>query len=197
MNNGELEEILKSVSPPDREPEYWAQLTRRITAATRRRERGAERRVFALPRRWLIFAWGGAVAVSCWLIRLALLDPHPSQATGELLQNGKIVREVLAAFPNQVQAIVHDENGLHLAIAEHPDIPSSTPIWIKVCAGNRCWSLVTFSGQTVEIADQRVEVLVEAGGSVILAGARFVWPGEDVVGTAGLRISARPLAGFL
>jgi len=119
-----------------------------------------------------------------------------NQANG-LLRNEKFVGEVLAMFPNQVQAIIQDENGLHLSLAERPDVPSSPPLWIKVCDGKHCRSFVTFSGQSVQLAGQRVEVLADARGGVLLVGERFVWSGAESVSPGHLRIRAEPLKELL
>jgi len=111
-----------------------------------------------------------------------------------LLQNGKMLREVLTLFPNRVRAIVQDERGLQLVLSDQPDVPISTPLWVKICDGKQCASLVTFSGQELEIAGQKITVLADAQGGIILEGSQFVWSdsARNLV-PGNLKIEARRL----
>jgi hypothetical protein len=53
---------------------------------------------------------------------------------------------------------------------------------------------VTFSGQELEIAGQKVTVLADAQGGVIVTGSRFAWSSDGPAGTSGgLKIEARTL----
>lgn len=193
MNNTELEKLLKSVPPPERPPEFWEQLARRVSTRIHRQAKlgtapGSEPRGW-----WSSWTWGFSAAAACLVIAFALGNWRGTKQPGGLLQNEKVVREVLAMFPNQVQAIVQDENGLRLSLADKPDVPISTPFWIKVCDGKHCRSFITFSGQTVQIAGQRVEVLADAQGKVMLLGDRFFWSSADVAPRDHLRIDVRQL----
>jgi hypothetical protein len=105
-----------------------------------------------------------------------------------------MLHEVLTLFPNRVRAIVQDEHGVQLVLADQPDVPVSTPIYVRICDGQQCSALVTFSGQELEIAGQKVTVLANAHGGVIVTGNRFVWSSDQpVVAQSGLRIEARTL----
>lgn len=197
MNDAELEKLLRSAPPPGRSPEFWEQLPRRISAKIHRQAQRAsvpERTSLGWPSR---LAWGVCAVTICLVIGFLAGPWHGSNQANGLLQNEKFVGEVLAMFPNQVQAIIQDENGLHLSLAERPDVPSSPPLWIKVCDGKHCRSFVTFSGQSVQLAGQRVEVLADARGGVLLVGERFVWSGAESVSPEHLRIRAEPLKELL
>jgi hypothetical protein len=106
-----------------------------------------------------------------------------------------MLREVLTLFPNRVRAIVQDEHGVQLVLSDQADVPASTPIYVHICDGKQCSSLVTFSGQELEIAGQKVTILSDAQGGVIVAGTRFAWSSDRPVGASGgLKIEARSLS---
>jgi hypothetical protein len=116
-----------------------------------------------------------------------------SSAT-DLLANTKVVHDTLAMFPNQVRAIVEDPQGLHLMLSDSGNVPSSTPLYVRICDGKSCSSLVTFSGQEIQIAGQKMTVLADTQGGIILLGNNFVWSSEEKTypGT-GLKIEAKSL----
>jgi len=98
------------------------------------------------------------------------------------------------AFPNRVRAIVQDERGLQLVLSDQPNVPMSTPLWVKICDGKQCSSLVTFSGQELEIAGQKITVLSDAEGGIILEGNQFVWSSSARnFAQGGLKIEAKRL----
>ncbi len=86
-----------------------------------------------------------------------------------------MIRETLALFPNRVRAIVQDERGLNLVLSDTDDVPASPPLYVRICDGKKCSSLVTFSGQEIQIAGQKFTVLSDSHGSIILTGSQFVW----------------------
>ena len=91
------------------------------------------------------------------------------------LQNGKVIEEMLAMFPNRVRAVVQDERGLNVVLSDQEDMPASTPLWVKVCDGKNCAAMVTFSGQEIRIGQRNITVLADAKGKIILAGDNFLW----------------------
>jgi hypothetical protein len=112
----------------------------------------------------------------------------------DILADAKLIQETLAMFPHRVRAIVQDKEGLSLILSDKADVPASTPIYVRICDGKNCSSLVTFSGQEIQAAGEKVTVLADAQGGIILEGSRFVW--SSTVGTyAGkhLKIEARHL----
>ena len=188
MNDTELSQLLKSAKVPERGPDHWAEFPDRVSAAlraTRASQAGP-------PRLWPKLAWGFSLAGTCVLIGFVIGHWRDVREANGLLRNGKLVREVVAMFPNQVQAIIQDENGLRLSLAETPNVPQSQPLWINICDGKNCRSIVTFSGQTVQIDGHRVEALADASGGVMLVGEHFFWSAGDR--TPGrLRINAQQL----
>jgi hypothetical protein len=194
MNDFDLEKKLKAARVPARDEAYWESFPRLVSAKLRTTP--AERPM--VEHHWLPrLAWGGGIAFACLMIGFALGHWHVRPQKSDpyaLLQNEKMLREVLTLFPNRVRAIVQDEHGMQLVLADQPDVPSSPPLYVHICDGRQCSSLVTFSGQELEIAGQKVTVLSDAQGGVIVAGIRFAWSSDRPSGASGgLKIEARSL----
>jgi len=193
MNDFDLERKLKAAQVPARDEDYWESFPRLVSAKLRAApvERAAERRW--LPR----LAWSGGIALACLLIGFAIGHWHSQAQRSDsyaLLQNGKMLHEIFTLFPNRVRAIVQDEHGLQLVLSDQPDVPASTPLWVKICDGEQCAALVTFSGQELAIAGQKITVLSDAQGGIILEGSDFVWSDSTRnLATGNLKIEAKKL----
>jgi len=193
MNDFDLEKKLKAAQVPSRDEDYWESFPRLVSAKLR--SAPATRLV---ERHWLPrLAWGGSIAFACLVIGFVFGHWHGQQQKNDayaLLQNEKVLREVWTLFPNRVRAVVQDEHGLQLVLSDQPDVPTSTPLWVKICDGKQCASLVTFSGQELEIAGQKITVLSDAQGGIILEGNQFVWSSSgNLLGPGNWNIEARRL----
>ena len=193
MNDSELEKKLKAAREPALDADYQEAFPRLVLAGLR----AAPQRQMLTERSWLPrFAWGLATA-AC--LAVAFAAGHWSgrmerASATDALADAKLVHETLAMFPNRVRAIVKDERGLNLVLSEHEDVPASTPIYVRICEGNRCSSLVTFSGQEIQIAGQKLTVLSEADGGIILEGNKFLWStGKPLYADKNLKIEAKNL----
>lgn len=194
MNDSELDKLLKAAPVPEKAPEFWEAMPRRISAKVHWRQRRSEN--VNLPSRpWGggIWGWGLAGAAVLVLAGFLLGNWHGNKQVTTLLQNEKLLREVLATFPNQVQAIIQDENGLHLTLAEEANVPQSQPLWIKVREGKTCRSIITFSGQQVQINGKPVEALTDAHGGVMLVGQHFFWSDREGCVGEQMQIKAQQL----
>jgi hypothetical protein len=189
MNNSELNKLLKSAKVPEPTAEHWEDFPGQVVRSLRSQPEVDTPPVHSHRRPML--AWGLALA-TCLVIGFVVGHWRGTSEANGLLQNAKVVSEVIAMFPNQVQAIIQDENGLRLTLAETANVPQSQPLWIKVCDGKQCRSIVTFSGQVVQIDGQRVEALADAAGGVMLVGEHFFWSAHDQ-NTHQLRIDAQQL----
>ena len=194
MNDFDLEKKLKAAQVPARDEDYWESFPRLVSAKLRTAPAGRP----MVERHWLPrLAWGGGIAFACLVIGFAIGHWHGRMEKNDpyaLLQNGKMLHEVLTLFPNRVRAIIQDEHGVQLVLSDQADVPASTPIYVHICDGKQCSSLVTFSGQELEIAGQKVTILSDAQGGVIVTGSRFVWSSDQPVGAqSGLKIEARTL----
>jgi hypothetical protein len=194
MNDSELDKKLKAA----REPALDARYNETFPQTVLTNLRSSLPKSSPTPRLWLPrLAWGLATAV-CVMLAFGLghWRGHMDATTApvNLLADAKVIRETMAMFPNQVRAIVQDEHGIKLVLADQPDVPASTPLYVKICDGRNCSSLVTFSGQEIQIAGQSITVLADASGGIILEGNHFAWSStEKNYASAGLKIEARPL----
>jgi hypothetical protein len=115
-------------------------------------------------------------------------------AAGDILENAKLIQETLVMFPNRVRAIVQDGRGLSLVLSEDDNVPASTPLYIHICDGKECASVVTFSGQDFQIAGRQMTALSDAQGGIILMGKNFAWSSrERAMAKSNLEIEAKPL----
>ena len=172
MNDSELDKKLKAARGPVLEPDYTEDFPRVVLANLRSVPRNASRPGHPwLPR----LAWGLAT-VMCVLIAFAAGHWHGRmEADQDVLADSKLVEETLAMFPSRVRAIVRDEHGLNLVLSDQDNVPASTPIYVRICDGQHCSSLVTFSGQEIQIAGQKITVLSDASGGIILEANDFAW----------------------
>ena len=194
MNDAELNRILKSAETPRRSEEYWKDFPGQVTRQLSRPLPPERRASRWLPR----LAWAGGLAAMCVLAGFILghqfAHTETASGNGQVLQNEKLIREVMAMFPNRVRAIMKTDAGLQLVLSDAEDVPTSTPLWVKVCQGKHCTTLVTFSGQEVQVAGQKMTVLADAEGGVILTGDRFAWASDGAKeGVQDLKIQARAL----
>lgn len=139
--------------------------------------------------------WGWALgSVAAIAIALGAFHWRGGQEALDALQNVKLIDETLAIFPHQVRAIVQDERGLRLVLSREDDVPSSAPLYIRICDGKHCSSLVTFSGQEIQVAGQNLTVLADARGGIILEGNHLLWSStEPLCADNHLKIEARRL----
>lgn len=196
MNDAELDRKLQAAREPSLEADYQQDFPRQVLAGLR----SSPPRRPAAPVWRLRLAWGGGIAFACLLAGFALGRWHgrleASAGTGrDVLADAKIIAETLALFPNRVRAIEQDGQGIKLVLADQPEVPSSPPLYVRISEGTNFSSMVTFSGQEIQIAGQKMTVLAEAGGGVIVMGQDFAWSSGSA-GTLrnGIKIEARRLA---
>lgn len=195
MDKSELDSILQKARSPQPPEEFWKEFPQQV-ARQLNRFRPENQRV---EHNWFPrLAWGFATAI-CILAAFAIGHWRGRMETEtispkDVLADAKVVRATLAMFPNQVRAIVRDEHGMQLVLADQPDVPTSTPLYVRICDGEQCSSLVTFSGQELEIAGQKITVLSDAQGGIILEGNKFVWSSTSrIYASSNLKIEAKPL----
>ena len=145
-------------------------------------------------------AWAFGLAAACVLLAFAITRWHGRMEAETLPQNdilagAKFTAETLALFPNRLRAIIEDAHGLRLDLSDTDNVPASPPLYIRVCDGAQCSSFVTFSGQQIQVAGQKVTVLADARGGIILEGDQFVWTSAEPAHAASrMKIAAKILA---
>jgi len=194
MNDSELNRLLKEAKVPERPPEFWAQFPRRVTARLHWKLEAK----FSTASPWFPrLAWIMGLA-ACVLAAFYLGQRRGhSEAIAEssVLQNEKVIKEMLATFPNRVRGIVQDERGLNLVLSDEENVPVSTPLWVQICDGKHCSTMVTFSGQEIRLGQRTVSVLSDSSGKIILSGDNFLWSnGKALLADGDLKIAAQTLA---
>jgi hypothetical protein len=173
MNQPELDSILKKARLPEIPGESLEMFPRRIVARLKRNDvPNHAARKFSPQLAW---AFG---LMACIVIAFAIghwRKPMEPAAANDSLTDTKLIRETLAMFPNRVRAIVQDERGVNLVLSDNDDVPASPPLYVRICDGKHCASFVTFSGQEIQAAGQKITVLSDTHGGIILTGNQFVW----------------------
>lgn len=194
MNNSDLDKLLKSAPVPERAPDYWAEFPKRVTRRLAWvRSRGDSR---PAPARWRLLAWSFGLAAACIAAGFffGTRQERVASESRQLAALQTIYREVADLFPNQLQAIIIDEQGPRLVLSDTTNVPSSDPLFVKICQAKRCQTFITFSGQQIRVNGEVFDVLADGGGGVILAGRKAVWTSaQSPAGQMPWDIEARPL----
>jgi hypothetical protein len=83
---------------------------------------------------------------------------------------------------------------LNVVLSDTNNVPASTPLYVRVCNGKECAAVVTFSGQDIQIAGQKMTVLSDARGGIILLGSDFAWSSsQPTIAKSDLKITAKNL----
>jgi hypothetical protein len=194
MNKPELESILKKARLPEIPGETLELFPRRIMARLKRNDSPSRASWNFSPHLAWAFGLAACVVIAFAIgLRRGRTETEIIPATDSLAST-KFIREMLAMFPNRVRAIVEDERGINLVLSDRADVPVSPPLYVRICDGEHCSSLVTFSGQEVQIAGQKVTVLADTRGGIILAGQHFMWSdSERVYANGHLKITTKNL----
>jgi hypothetical protein len=206
MNDTELNEVLKRANVPERGADYWERFPSQVTAEIERRTQQPH----ALPNVSNTWSWVSGlrsfatkpafavgVAVVCLTLGFVLgswKGEHSPANDPQLAVARKYFREIEALFPNQLQAIVFDQQGTHLVLAQEPNLPASPALYLKICGPNGCQRFVTFSGQQIRVNGDVCDVLADHQGNVLLVGRQLLWSGATGNARSGqYQIEARAL----
>jgi hypothetical protein len=191
MRDDDLDRMLKSAAGPARPDGYWEAFPGRVLNRLSQPARAASPWwVWLAPAATLALA---LVALGFFLGARTRASRQPDGYAA--LKNPQMLGEMLSLFPHQLRAVVEDGGGVHLVLADHPDVPASPPLWIEVDRGSARRALVTFSGQQVQIGGESVEVLADPQGGITLVGDHLFWSSEARTPQAdGVKIRAQALA---
>jgi len=180
MNNRELNDLLRAVKVPEPPQDYWDEFPGDLTRIARPSPSSAQvtRAPGLLQRR---SRWRAAIAFAAACITAAFVIVYnvgnKSRPDQPIVSIEKCLHEVEALFPNQVRAIIFEKSGARLLLSDAPDVPGAMPVYLKVCDGNVCQHIVTFSGQRLSINGELCDVLVDSRQNVLVVGRRKFWPG--------------------
>ena len=201
MNNAELNKILRNAKVPEARPGFWDELPSTVQRGVARgvsaREGEVEERTFHPIRFLFRKAVPLSLAAACVMLGFiwGAQWRKGNVAAVELAEARACWREAAALFPNQLQAIVFDQQGSRIILSEQADQRVFAPVFVKLCRGKSCERFITFSGQQIKVDGESFEVLVDRTGEVLLVGSAKVW--SSATGTADFgpyKVTARPLA---
>ena len=184
MTDAELEKLMKQAQAPSWEPGYWEEFP--IKVVKRLKDKSAARdhvekeliNVQALWRDMLRMRLGITLGAAALVLVFTLVvwrarEAPPSRAQSQAML--KYVSELETLFPNQLRALIIDQNGPRVELSEKGNLPRSTPIYLRICKGRDCEKVITFSGQEISIHGEKCEVLADVSGKILLMGERSVW----------------------
>jgi hypothetical protein len=194
MKDTELNEVLRSAAVPERGADYWERFPRRVTAEIEwrrqhgRAEESTEAAVAGGSVSWqgtsVFRRLGGKPAFALGVVAICLglcfvLGPWKGHVSpgkdSQLAEARKYFRELEALFPNQLQAIVFDQQGPHLVLAPVANLPASPPLYLRICGPKGCQRFVTFSGQQIRVNGDVCDVLADRQGNVLVVGRERLW----------------------
>jgi hypothetical protein len=199
MNDAELDKLLRGVPVPARDPAYWEEFPPTVI----RHLAGPRSSGLSRPTRpWAgRFAWGIGLATACIVLAFLIGVRHGRDTAPEKAQIAAVEKafaEICSLFPHQVRAIVMDDRGARLLLADEPNLPDSQPLFLTICGPKGCQRVITFSGEQIPINGEVCDVLVNGRGQVLVAGDGWVWSGADASrGDLPFRIRAHPLGSVL
>ncbi len=195
MNNHELDQLLKSVPPPGRPADYWNDFPAAVRSQLTSQPASDPVSEPPRPRRLPAYGWAVALGAACIMLGFVLgfwrghnsppLDPQFAAAQ-------KLYRESEGLFRHQIRAIIFENGGPRLILADHPNVPDSPPYYLKVCGPSGCQSFITFSGQQIQVNGRTCDVLADGSGRVMLVNDHAVWAQDDPSGP--VRVAARRMS---
>jgi hypothetical protein len=193
MTNDELDQLLKSAAVPLRDSASEETFPQRVTQSLRKTPAPTESSPVTFKLNFLI--WGTGLATACLAVGF-LIGFRNGVSRGkdpELADAQKYFRELQSLFPNQVRAIIFEKDAPRLLLSETPDVPASSPLFLKICSEKDCRSLVTFSGQRFQLDGEMFEILSDRQGHILLVGKNSVWSSNDPAPTKHRSIQGQPL----
>jgi len=200
MNNTEFDKVLQKAKVPEPRPGFWDDLPRNVQQQIDRGETQSASQVeqhpsfiaLALRRAAVPLAFAAVCVMAgfIWGFNSRKADAFDA---AELAEARACWREVATLFPNQLAAIVFDQQGSRLVLSEHATPPGSAPIFLKMCDGKGCRRFVTFSGQQIKMNGESFEVLIDRSGDVLLIGDAKVWTSSKVATFGAYKVFARSL----
>lgn len=180
MTDEDLKALLRSVPEPARTPEYWEQFPAEAASAAARESRRPPAGRPHSPSFWIwqaAWAVGGLAVVLAAAISLVLVSApsRPRSTTPDLSACRKTLLEMEGLFPGQLRSVVMQGNTSQVLVADARRAGPGQPAMVSFCQDRQCTTVLTFSGESVSLGGQTVEVLADRNGGVILVGSDYAW----------------------
>jgi len=196
VSDNELRRCLDGLSVPTASGAARERARHRAALALGRDEAGAD-----TPRNWFMWQWAGALAVTVafvlvWHVRTRTPAPGEDVAVDQ-----KILQQMQALFPRQVNAVIEDNGNVSLAIAKSPEVGSDQPVVVLFRQNGRTIRVLSYSGHKVCLPlggeERCFEILATVAGGVIIEGADKAWLASGKPEIAGYSVQAQTLEASL
>jgi hypothetical protein len=196
MKDSELNKLLRSVRPPERPPEEKAEFPQEVVRQLSRpvhQQTGNARKAPRFP------LWAVGFATVCLTIgfivgRMPEKAGPPPVAKVNPPDYAKLFKEVAILFPDRLRGVVVRGNELELILADQPERLATNPLLVEFCQNGRCRTVITFSGQKLEVDGHSIEVLTGTNDKVIVLADNRVWTSQNPKEVVdGFRINAQLL----
>jgi hypothetical protein len=200
MKDADLNKLLRSVPPPERSPEDQAEFPQEVVRHLSRPvypQAASEKPVPKFP------VWALGFATACLMVGFMLgrfpdKPAVPPQAAAQPPEYAKLFKEVASLFPDRLRGVVVRNGEMELILADQPELPASNPLLVEICQAGRCRTVITFSGQKLEVDGHFIEVLAGADDRVIVLADNRVWTSQNPKEVVdGFRINAQFLSAQL
>ena len=197
MNDDPLKRSLEKLRVPAGDDLASERARHRAMTAFENRAVFAEQK----PALWRWFA-AGAAATACALALLVGRWPRhdadsPARTTSTDLADAKLLAEMEALFPGQLDAVITSGGTISIRLAPERGAAASQRLAITLHRGANTVRVLGYSGRKVclDLDGRRecFEPLLNADGQVILAGENFVWSAENPSALDGYRVVAKAL----
>jgi hypothetical protein len=197
VNDDELQRHLSHLKTPEVSDTARERARFRATLALNRAEvaQGAERAVVFW--RWttgvLAIALAGALTWQMWA--------RPASPREDIAADQKVLEQMQALFPRQVNAVVVDNGKVDLSVTQSPAVGSDQPIVIVFRRDDKIIRVLSYSGHRVCLSlggrDHCFEILATASGGIILEEADKAWLAASKPEIAGFSVRAQTLEASL
>lgn len=198
MNDQELKDRLNALKIPGCDERARDRALHRATVALANAEEPKnEARLMGWTGR-LLWTVGCAMAAAVIFVSLQAPVPLIQPKAQELADDLKILKQMEALFPGQIDAVIQKSGAVNLELAAEQSLPSDQPILVRLISGKQSIQIMSYSGRKVcvELEGSRTcfEALLNNDGNVILNGRDFIWTPQLPVTVAGYRIEAKKLS---
>jgi hypothetical protein len=187
--NDPLDKILKRHEIPERSDGYWEYFPQRVLSKIKETPQMHETSAGFLSYRW--------VQLSCIFGMMLLLAYFGfKQKPQQFSQYLQLYGELALTFPNQLEAVVITGKQTELVLSETPNVPRSTILLLNIPDLGSGTTILTTSGQRVQIGSESCEVFLDGEGHVVLLGNQWVWSTDSAnTARAPYQMSATILGG--
>jgi hypothetical protein len=139
----------------------------------------------------------GMLAIALAVALTWQMWPHPSSSREDVAADQKVLQQMQALFPHQVNAVVVENGKVDLSVTQSPAVGSDQPIVIVFRRDDKIIRVLSYSGHHVCLPlggrEHCFEILATTNGGVILEEADNAWLAANKPEIAGFSVQAQSL----